>query len=70
MRIVLFLAFLLMTGGYLGATAFQSGADLQNLGLAELGNVGQSATVILALLLPAAVMLIALLAGDAAKRLR
>ncbi|MEL7543015.1 MAG: hypothetical protein AAGJ70_04500 [Pseudomonadota bacterium] len=70
MHIVLLLAFILLTGGYLGATAFQAGTDVASLSAAQLLAIGESASVIIALILPAALLLVVMLARDAARLMR
>jgi len=62
MRIALLLALILMTGGFFGSTVYQSGQQIDHLSYAQLVSLGESAVVIAALMLPAALMLVAMMA--------
>lgn len=70
MRFGLLITLILMTGGFLGSTAYKSGEQLTHLSPAQLVAIGESATVILALMLPAALMLVAMLARGAVRAVR
>jgi hypothetical protein len=67
MRFTLLIALILLTGGFLGSTAYQSGVELTHLSHAQLLAIGDSLTVIVALLLPAALMLVAMIARGATR---
>jgi len=70
MRFTLLIALILMTGGFLGSTAYQSGEELSHLSHSQLLAIGDSASVIVALLLPAALMLVVMIARGAARFIR
>ena len=67
MRFLLLLALVLTTGGFLGSTAYKSGEELSLMSLPHVLAVGESATVIVALLLPSLLLLIAVTARGAAR---
>lgn len=70
MRFALLLAFILLTGGFLGSTAFHSGQQIEHLSQAQLIALGESMAVIAALILPAALMLLGMLARGATRAFR
>ncbi len=70
MRFALLIAFILLTGGFLGSTAFQSGEQIEHLSQAQLVALGESAAVIAALLLPMVLMLLGMMARGATRAMR
>lgn len=70
MRFGLLIAFILMTGGFLGSTVYQSGLQLEHFSHEQMAALGESAAVIVALILPCLLMLVAMMARGAVRIVR
>ncbi|MGI9405356.1 MAG: hypothetical protein ACR2O4_03205 [Hyphomicrobiaceae bacterium] len=70
MRFGLLGALIFMIGGFLGSTAYISGEELNHLSEAQMLALGESAVVILTLLLPSLLLLGVILYGGARRFVR